>query len=154
MLTALALASLTAPDPAHEVDNHHVDAHHVAAFLGATTRYAEEESSTHLTIGADYVFYLPVMERRIGLGALVDATFGHELELVVAPLFALKAVSDVQLAFAPGLAFEGGHKQFVGRLNLSYVVHLGSVSAGPSVSVDFFPHHTSLIYGLSVGTGL
>ena len=133
-----------------EAEHHH--AHHFAAFLGATTA----EEATHPSVGLDYFYYLPVMDRRIGLGPLFDATFGGEAtEMLFGLAVAAKGPVGLQLAMAPVLILVDSEKAWGGRLNLAYDFHVGEMySVGPTVSADFLPHSVAYVYGLNVGLGL
>jgi hypothetical protein len=122
----------------------------VALFLGAT----RTEHETAPSVGADYLFYLPVLDRRIGVGPLVDATFGEHLELVAGLVVAARAPIGLQLALGPIAVFVGGEHEFGGRLNLSFAFHLGEMfSVGPSVSADFLPHAMAYVFGVNGGIG-
>jgi hypothetical protein len=130
--------------------HHGPHAHHVALFAGAT----RTEHETAPSVGADYLFYLPVLDRRIGVGPLVDATFGEHLELVAGVAVAARAPIGLQLALGPIAVFVAGEHEFGGRLNLSFAFHLGEMfSVGPSVSADFLPHAMAYVFGVNGGIG-
>ena len=135
----------------HAEGGHHgPHAHHVALFAGAT----RTEHETAASVGADYLFYLPVLDRRIGFGPLVDATFGEHLELVAGLAVAARAPIGLQLALGPIAVFVEGEHEFGGRLNLSFAFHLGEMfSVGPSVSADFLPHAMAYVFGVNGGIG-
>jgi hypothetical protein len=133
-----------------EGDHHGPHAHHVALFAGAT----RTEHSTAPSVGADYLFYLPVLDRRIGVGPIVDAAFGEHLELVAGLVVAARAPIGLQLALGPIAVFVAGEHEFGGRLNVSFAFHLGDMfSVGPSVSTDFLPHAMAYVFGVSGGVG-
>lgn len=133
-----------------EAAHHGPHAHHVALFAGAT----RTEHETAASVGADYFFYLPVLDRRIGVGPVVDATFGEHLELVTGLAFAARAPIGLQLALGPIAVFVEGEHEFGGRLNLSFAFHLGEMfSVGPSVSADFLPHAMAYVFGVAGGVG-
>lgn len=133
-----------------ETGHHGPHAHHVAIFAGAT----HTEHGTDPSVGADYFFYLPVLDRRIGVGPLVDATFGEHLEIVAGLAVAARAPIGLQLALGPIAVFVAGEHEFGGRLNLSFAFHLGEMfSVGPSVSTDFLPHAMAYVFGVNGGIG-
>ncbi|MCK6571120.1 hypothetical protein L6V77_08440 [Myxococcota bacterium] len=134
----------------HPADDHGPHAHHLAAFAGATTTAHETAPSA----GADYFYYLPVLDRRLGVGPIVDATFGQHVEIVAGLALAARSHAGLQLAAAPIVVLVEGERTFGGRLNVNYGYHLtASISVGPSVSADFLPHDTLYVYGLSGGLG-
>ncbi len=147
---AAPAASPAAEAPVHPADAHGPHAHHLAVFAGATTTPHETAPSA----GLDYFFYLPVLDRRLGVGPIADATFGEHLEVVLGLGLAVRGPVGLQLALAPIVVLVSGEETFGGRVNVSYALHLGEhLSVGPSVSADFLPHDTLYDYGLSGGYG-
>jgi len=129
---------------------HGPHAHHLAAFAGATTTPHETAPSA----GADYFYYLPILDRRLGVGPIFDATFGKHVEIVVGLALAARSHAGLQLAAAPIVVLVEGERTFGGRLNVNYGYPLTDVfSIGPSVSADFLPYDTLYVYGLSGGLG-
>lgn len=153
---AAAEATPTAePATAHEDaeaehGEHAPHAHHVAIFLGATRL----EHETAPSVGLDYLYFLPVLDRRLGVGPLADATFAEHVELVVGLAFAARGPVGLQLALAPVVALADGHKEFGARVNLSHGFHFAErFSVGPSLSADFLPHTMAYVFGLNGGVG-
>lgn len=142
-----------APDPEAATTaetNHGAHAHHLAVFAGATATSHETAPS----VGLDYLFSLPVLERRIGLGPIFEATFASHLELVAGLLVAAKGPIGLQLAAGPIVLLVEDEKLWGGRVNLAYGFHVGERwSVGPSVSADFLSEANAYVLGVSGGLG-
>lgn len=169
LLTPAHAAGPAPVAPGHEAegespheDAHAPHAHHLAVFGGATLHGEYAAPS----VGLDYAYFLPVLDRRIGVGPFFDATFpAVGAEMVLGLALAMKGPIGVQLALAPIVELarteEGDspveqkwEHEWGGRLNLSYGFHLQErFSLGPSVSADFFPHHVAYVLGLNAGLG-
>jgi len=128
-------------------------AHHLSLFLGATTL----EGHTHPTVGADYIYWLPVVDRRVGLSPLVDVAFSAHLEVLAGLGVAMRAPWGLRLTVAPALVAvheeDGWHRHIVGRVNMGYDLHFGHFSLGPVVDADFGADHTAYVYGVAGGYG-
>jgi hypothetical protein len=147
---AAAAAQEEAPQHAVAQDGPH--AHHISLFLGATTL----EGHTHPTVGADYIYWLPVVDR-VGLSPLVDVAFSAHLEVLTGLGVAMRAPWGLRLTVAPALVAvreeDGWHRHFVGRVNMGYDLHFGHFSAGPVIDADFGADHTAYVYGVAGGYG-
>jgi hypothetical protein len=129
---------------------HGPHAHHVALFAGATTT----PHSTAPSVGVDYLFYLPLLDRRIGVGPVAEGTFGPHLEVVLGLALAARSPIGLQLTAAPIVVLVEGERAFGGRLTVAYGWHFNDRwSIGPSVSADFLAHDTMYVYGLAGGLG-
>lgn len=139
----------TTEEETHDAEHEGTHPHHFAVLLGATTVHGE----THPTVGADYVYWLPVLDRRLGLSPLVDLVLGEPRELLVGLGVAMRAPWGLRLTLAPVLAMAGGHRAWGGRVNVGYDLHFGHFSVGPVLDADFFAENTAYVYGLAVGYG-
>ena len=165
-LRSLALASLLllAHSPAASAEEHadeeaeghehHHHENHVAIFLGATTGLVDTHP-THATVGADYERRLPFADRMIGVGALVDSSFGDAVETIIAPFVAVHPVGGLMVMGAVGVAvtgaFHDGHVALRG--GAAYFFPIGGFSIGPEVNVDRVNGETAVVYGVSGGIG-
>ena len=156
---------------AHHEAHHGHHARHLAVFSGVTRASGESD----FTLGADFEYRLPHFEGLLGVGALVDATFGDGGHVIVAaPLF-VHPHGGVKLVAAPGIervdgggkghggdhagkALAGGggkgsHTEFLFRLGVGYDLHLGGWSLTPAYNVDFVDGHRASVIGVNVGFG-
>jgi len=137
----------------HEATHDAAHAHHLSLFVGATTL----KGHTHPTLGADYIYWLPVVNRRVGLSPLVDVAFSAHLEVLAGLGVAMRAPWGLRLTVAPALVAvreeDAWHRHFVGRVNVGYDLHFGHFSLGPVVDADFGADHTAYVYGVAGGYG-
>lgn len=152
-LPVAAVAEEAPAGSAHAAEahgEHHAHVHHAAAFLGAATTSHE----TAPAVGLDYLYALPVLDNRLGVGPIVEAAFASHTEVTIGLALGIRGPVGVQLALAPILVLVEGHREFGGRLNLSWGYPFGETfSVGPSVSADLLSHDTIYVYGLNVGAG-
>lgn len=141
-------------------DSHH-SKHHIALFNGLTTNLDHE--TTGYSIGLDYEYSV---SDRFGVGLIGEYVFSGEGELILGVPVFFHPASGLKLGVAPiGVYAEVHHDDHhdhahdvekewnMGvRLNMAYSVHLGKVSAGPSLSLDL-TNTTALVYGFTVGIG-
>jgi len=142
-------AAKTTIEETHEAEHEGTHPHHFAVLLGATTVHGE----THPTVGADYIYWLPVLDRRLGLSPLVDLVLGEPRELLFGLGVAMRAPWGLRLTLAPVLALADGHRAWGGRVNVGYDLHFGHFSVGPVLDADLFAENTAYVYGLAVGYG-
>lgn len=139
-------------------DHHHKN--HVAVFAGGMTPLSAK-SETSFALGADYIRRFSP-EWGIGVGA--DFTFGdHKRTSLFALGLTFNATPALRLATGPGFELvdkpqtSGGTKTtayFVWFVSGYYGFHVGSLSLGPMVIVDFVGEtKTNVTYGISAGTG-
>jgi len=119
--------------------------HHAALFVGATTTDAE----TRPTVGVDYAYRFGLLS----VGGLVDAAFGDHTTLIVAPVLFVHPAGGLKIGVAPGLETDFDHAVFVIRGTMGYDFHVGALSVGPVVSVDYADGHVAFVYGAGVGIG-
>ncbi len=154
----MAFASRVAAQDAHQAEHFHQN--HLAAMAGGMTPLSAK-SETSFALGVDYV-------RRLnptwGVGVGADFTFGDHKR---ASVFVLGATFNpiAALRFGTGPGFELVEKDkagggtttkayFVWFVSAIYEFHVGSLSIGPLVALDFVGEtKTNLTYGLSIGTG-
>jgi hypothetical protein len=161
----VALAMLTAAPAAGQEahgdsNDDHFHANHVAVMAGGMTPLAET-SETSFALGAD-------IERRFnptwGFGIGIDFTFGdHKRAAVVGTGVTYRPIPDLKLGTGPGFEVvetdtsSGGTKKklyFIWGFIFGYDFHVGSLSIGPLVFLDFVGEtKTNITYGISVGTG-
>lgn len=139
----------TTVEEIHDAEHEGTHPHHFTVFVGATTVHGE----THPTVGADYIYWLPVLDRRLGLSPLVDLVLGEPRELLVGLGVAMRAAWGLRLTLAPVLAMADGHRAWGGRVNTGFDLHFGHISVGPALDADFFAESTAYVYGLAVGYG-
>ena len=162
-LVLLILAAGPAAAQDHQEDAHgdeHFHKNHVAAMAGGMTPLSAK-SATSFALGADYV-------RRLnptwGIGIGADFTFGdHKRSSLFVAGATFNPVPSLRLGTGPGFELvdkdmPGGGTStkayFVWFVSAIYEFHVGSLSIGPLVALDFVGEtKTNLTYGLSVGTG-
>lgn len=127
--------------------------HHAAIFLGNT----DSGSKSAFTYGADYEYRLPFIERRFGIGVILDfAQFDPNISLYMGAIF-YHFLDHLKLILAAGtetVAAHGttaSHSDSVFRYGLAYDFHIGRYSISPTVSVDNVNGHTATVYGLGFG---
>ncbi|TDJ53891.1 MAG: hypothetical protein E2O47_07210 [Gemmatimonadetes bacterium] len=160
LLSCLTSSPVAAQDRSHGRAVHHRN--HLGLFAGAATEFADHTSTT-FAAGADYERRL---SQRIGVGVMVDLTFG-ELKrngLAVAGIFLHPArgwrlfggagVEFVDTA-AAGTSGGSSSKSHVAlRLATAYDFPVGRFLVGPIVAVDLLGEtETILSYGLTIGLG-
>jgi hypothetical protein len=164
---ALLLFSTAAFAQHYEDHGTHHKKHHVALFDGATTNFGH--STTGYSIGLDYEY---LMSDVVGAGLIAEYVFSGTGELIVGVPVFYHPTNNLKIGAGPiGVFVEKHHDTLhndghdtvsnnvekeweVGaRFNVTYSLHFGSISAGPSVSMDV-ANTTSLAYGLSFGIGL
>ena len=151
-------ASLPAQD--HVADDHHLHHHHVAFMAGGMTPLSET-SETSFALGADYEYRI---DERWGGGAGADFTFGdHKRAALFAGGASYRPLPALKVGTGPGLELvetdkpSGGMKNstyFVWWVGASWEFHIGSLSVGPILYLDFVGEtKTNLTYGATIGTG-
>ncbi len=141
-------------------DDHQFDRHHVAAMVGGMTPLSET-SETSWALGVDYGYNF---NERWGAGIGADFTIGdHKRAALFAGGISYSLLGGLKLGTGPGVEIvekdqpSGGTKNssyFVWWFGAAYEFHVGSLSIGPIVFLDFVGEtKTNLTYGLTVGTG-
>jgi len=153
-----------------ETHEHRFHRNHLGVSLAATTQL-EEGGGTHFTLGADYEYRLSQL---IGIGVIGELIFAEETEYLFAlPLF-LHVTESLWFRIAPG--FEVAHHskeegdvhaeedhgngdhtsqetEFFMRIGVGYGFIAGGFTITPTVDLDIFRKHTSLVWGISIGKG-
>lgn len=150
----------------HEDHDAHHSRHHIALFNGLTTNFDHE--TTGYSVGLDYEYYLSDL---IAAGFIGEYVFSGEGEWILGiPIF-IHPTNNFKFGAAPiWIQAEVHHDDHHGdshgdtsgdvekewnmgvRFNMAYSIHLGKVSAGPSVSLDI-TNTTAFVYGLTLGVG-
>lgn len=146
---------------AQEQDDHHdFHHHHVAVVVGGMTPLSET-SETSLALGADYTYSF---DEHWGAGIGADLTFGdHKRAALFAGGAHYTLPIGLKLGTGPGMEIvekdkpDGGTKNssyFVWWVGAAYEFHVGSLSIGPILFLDFVGEtKTNLTYGVTIGTG-
>ena len=145
-------------------DGHHFHHNHLAMFVGGVTPFTKQAGETSFVLGADY-------ERRfnpaVGVIALADFAFGqHKRTALFAAKLSYRPMAALRLAAGPGFelvetdVMSGGttttkHKAyFVIATRANYEFHVGKLSLGPTVGLDFIGEtKTNFVFGVSLGYG-
>lgn len=141
-------------------DDHQFHPHHVAVMVGGMTPLSET-SETSWALGVDYGYNF---NERWGAGIGADFTIGdHKRAALFAGGISYSLLGGLKLGTGPGIEIvekdrpSGGTKNssyFVWWFGAAYEFHVGSLSIGPIVFLDFVGEtKTNLTYGLTVGTG-
>lgn len=147
-LAAVLLACGVAHAESESEGAGHTDAHpvHVAAFVGAVT----SEHGSGPAAGLD-------VERRfgrIGMALVIDSARVEEATVVtVVPAAVVHPWRGAKVLGGAGWERSHGHDELVLRAGAGYDVHLGSLSFGPSMAVDWVAETAVLTVGASVGAG-
>jgi hypothetical protein len=160
LLIAGAVAAVSAPvhaaDDDKEADAHHHHAthgaRHVSLFVGGTSAAGH----TSFTLGGEAEYRLPIWQRRLGVGALVDATFGEYAHTIAGGLLTARpvpGVSNVKLLVAPAAMRAHGHSYILIRTGLAVDFHVQSFSISPMVHLDFVKGETDTVFGVAFGMG-
>ena len=150
-----------APVHAQEQDDHHEFHHHHVAVMGGGMTPLTETSETSWAFGADYTYRF---DEQWGAGIGVDLTFGdHKRAALLAGGAHYTLPFGLKLGTGPGMEIvekdkpDGGTKNssyFVWWIGAAYEFHVGSLSIGPILFLDFVGEtKTNLTYGVTVGTG-
>lgn len=150
----------------HDDHDPHHSKHHIALFNGFTSNFDHE--TTGYSLGIDYEYSVSDM---IGVGFIGEYVFSGEGELILGVPVFFHPTSNLKFGLAPiGVQAEVHHDDHYDdshgdtssdvekewnmgvRFNMAYSIHLGKVSAGPSVSLDI-ANTTAFVYGLTLGVG-
>jgi hypothetical protein len=154
-----------------EAETHHYHSHHLGIFIGGTSNLKKEE--TVFTLGLEYEYRLSKNMSRWGVGLIGELIFAHETEyLIVVPVI-LHVTDAFFLRAGPGIEWahhseENGHgdihvaevtngngreSEFFLRVGIGYGFELGKFSITPSLDLDIFQDHTTLVWGMTIGRG-
>ena len=173
LLTANVYSQHGYTDAHHAETTGHNESHahrnHIALMLGGTSNFDHE--LTGFTIGLDYEFRFKAIHDLFGLGLFGEYIAFESGEIITGiPVF-LHPLKGLKITASPILVFavehdphdshdnHGSHDtnaseemkaHFGGRLGLSYNFHLGNLSIGPLVNLDY-SNTVALNYGLNIG---
>jgi hypothetical protein len=144
----------TDDDPKKDHTGHHHahKARHVALFVGGTS----VAGYTIFTLGGEAEYRLPIWKQRLGMGALVDATFGDHAHTIVGALMTARPIpgaSNVKLMAAPAAMRSHGHSYFLMRTGIAVDFHVQSFSITPLVDLDFVKGGVDTVFGVALGVG-
>lgn len=130
--------------------------HHTAIFIGATNN--QHAGHTDFTLGTDYEYRLPFANHQFGTGFFGEIVFADHKETIIGVPLIFHPTSALKFLAGAGLIFAEDHhgeseSHFLTRLGTGYDFHLGNFSLSPTFNADFVDGHTSLVYGISIGTG-
>lgn len=169
ILITIALLFFGSAAFAQHYEDHgtHHSKHHVALFDGVTTNFGH--STTGYSLGLDYEY---LMSDVIGAGVVGEYVFAGKGEFIVGVPIFYHPNENLKIGAGPiGIYVEEHHDShhddvhhaasdsvekawnMGARFNVAYSLHLGNISAGPSVSLDV-ANTTALVYGLTFGIGL
>lgn len=115
---------------AEEPETEEYSRHGVALFAGVT----DDDQETAFSLGLDYEYKL---NRRLGIGGLLDIAFGDlRAGVLGVPIF-VHPTEQLKLLGAPGFERREGENNFLVRLGGSYVFEVGRVGLAPAFFVDF-----------------
>lgn len=140
------------PKKAHATHHGAHKARHAALFVGGTS----VAGYTIFTLGAEAEYRLPVWKQRLGVGALVDATFGSHAHTIVGALMTARPIpgaSNVKLMAAPAAMRSHGHSYFLMRTGVAVDFHIQSFSITPLVDFDFVKGKVDTVFGVAFGVG-
>lgn len=161
---SLCYGNLSAQNHQHHRGDH--SRHHIAIFNGLTTNFDHE--TTGYSLGTDYEYYLSDL---IAIGFIGEYVFSGEGEWILGiPVF-IHPTSNFKFGAAPiwiqaevhhddhhddshGDTVSSVEKEWTMgvRVNVAYNIHMGNLSAGPSVSLDI-TNTTAILYGFTFGVG-
>ena len=109
------------------------------------------EDQQAFTLGLDYEYRL---NRRWGVGALIDYAGKDTRSLVVAIPLVLHPTGRLKIFVAPGVEDKKDHDaEFLVRAGLMYDFEVGGFTIAPAFNVDFVGDEEVLVYGVNVGKG-
>ena len=133
----------------HKDDDHHP--HHVAIAAGA----AYINGLNYLSLGVDYEYRLPFLNRLFGLIAIGELTFAdpHNLGIATGGIV-IHPILDFKLLATVGAEFEGSTAAFLFRAGAGYDIHIGDRFAiSPTVYMDLVHGHIAWVYVAGFGVG-
>jgi len=168
---ALILTTSYSYGQTHEAETHQYHRHHLGLFLGGTSNLKKEE--TDFTLGFEYEYRLSKKMSRWSIGLIGELIFAHETEyLVVVPII-LRVTDAFFFRAGPGVEWahhdegnghgnihaaeaandNGRESEFFVRAGIGYGFEVGKFSITPTLDVDIFQSHTTLVWGIAIGKG-
>lgn len=141
---------------------HH--SHHAGIFLGVTSNLETEHND--FSIGIDYEYRLPVLQRIFGIGVMGEAVFSEEAEYIAGIPVYIHLTDFLRLFAAPSMLFvhetevngEHGEGQVSeSKTKYEYLTIAGlfidietrNFTISPTVKFEFIGGHISVAYGLT-----
>ena len=124
---------------------------HAAIFLGATSG----SDHTDPTVGIEYEYLLPVMDKQLGLGVVGEGIFGDPKALVYVAgiVYHPKQVPGLKANLSFGGETKADHNETVVRVGVGYDLHYNNISYGPVYNFDTIGSHEAHVFGIAVGMG-
>jgi len=122
---------------------------HAAVFLGATST----DDSTDPTVGLEYEYRLPYVNRMFGIGVVGEGIFSDPKALIGVAGVIVHPWKDLKLNLSFGKERKAGHDVDVTRVGIGYDFHYNSISYGPVYNMDSIHGHTVHVAGIAVGIG-
>jgi len=135
--------------PSHKEDHHHP--HHVAIAAGG----AYIGGSNYFSLGLDYEYRLPFLNRLFGILVLGELTLADPHNLgIVAGGIVIHPFYDFKLLATVGTEIEGSATAFLFRAGAGYDIHIGDRFAiSPTVYMDLVHGHIAWVYVAGFGVG-
>ena len=126
-------------------------------FLGATTKFKDEEKNeTSFTLAGEYE-YLPIRWNQIwGFAGAVELIFADELELLVLPLVYYHPIEDFFIRTGVGLEIaregdeESASAHAIWRIGVGYDIWYRNIILVPSFDLDGIRSDPAIAYGLVI----
>jgi hypothetical protein len=120
---------------------------HIAIFTGLTTG----ESNAATTVGLEYEYKLPILERKIGLGVFYENVSGDHTATVSGAGLIYHLPYHLRTNLSIGEHAVHGHKATITRVGLAYDHHIGKYAISPTINIDKSKYETVSVYGLAFG---
>jgi hypothetical protein len=120
---------------------------HAAIFTGITTG----ESTGATTIGVEYEYKLPILEKKLGIGVFYESISGdHDSTLSgIGVIYHLPHHLRTNLSI--GDHASDGHHASITRVGIAYDHHIDSYAVSPTLNIDQSSHGTVSVYGVAFG---
>ena len=125
---------------------------HAALFMGATIT----DDYTDPTVGVEYEYRTPFMDRKIGIGVVVEQLLDHDATIAVAGVV-IHPWKDLKVNLSAGIerldvAGTTKNKELI-RVGVGYDFHYNNISYGPVYNLDTVDGNNAHAVGLAVGFG-
>jgi hypothetical protein len=122
---------------------------HAAIFTGVTS--GEETADT--TIGIEYEYKLPVLERKLGVGVFYEAISSSPSSTVVGGGLIYHLPHHFRVNVGAGEHVVKSHRVSITRAGFAYDHHIDNYAISPTVNFDKSSHGTVTVYGVAFGIG-
>ena len=158
LLTAISAVALGCLElPAHGQESEKSEEgeaiHIVGLFLGATTKFQEQEEATSFTLAGEYE-YRGADWRKWSVGGVAELIFEDEIEGIVMPLVYYHFTEVFFARTGGGLEIGRGEDEserethFIFRVGVGYEFPVGGFSIVPSVDFDAIRSDPAAVYGV------